>query len=131
SGSAVPNAARIVPVAVWLTLRRAPTHSTPFTKNLQDRQMRTAEPKNWNRVSVICVSSGLGYGPMTSVSSPSLWTDADANGLAKPRTTACRSRHAEDGKCVGANPSPIEGGYSPMTGAQVGGGRSGFKTHAA
>jgi len=37
SGSAVPNAARIVPVAVWLTLSRAPTHSTPFTKNLQDR----------------------------------------------------------------------------------------------
>jgi len=37
SGSAVPNAARIVPVAVWLTLSRAPTHSTPFTKNLQER----------------------------------------------------------------------------------------------
>jgi hypothetical protein len=42
-----------------------------------------------------------------------IWTDADANGLAKPRMTACRSRHAEDGKYVGANPSPIEGGYSP------------------
>jgi hypothetical protein len=47
---------------------------------------------------------------------PSLWTDADASGLAKPRMPACRSRHAEDGKYVGANPSLIEGGYSPMTG---------------
>jgi putative Mg2+ transporter-C (MgtC) family protein len=62
---------------------------------------------------------------------PSLWTDADANGLAKPRMTACRSRHAEGGKYVGANPSLIEGGYSPMTGPEVSRGRSGFKTRAA
>jgi len=68
---------------------------------------------------------------MTSVSPPSPWTDTDTNGLAKLRMTACRSRHAEDGKYVGANPSLIEGGYSPMTGPQVSPRRSGFKTHAA
>ncbi len=37
SGSAVPKAARIVPVAVWLNLSFCPTHSTPFTKNSQAR----------------------------------------------------------------------------------------------
>ena len=68
---------------------------------------------------------------MTSVSPPSPWTDTDTNGLAKPRMTACRSRHAEDGKYVGANPSLIEGGYPPMTGPQVSPRGSGFKTHAA
>jgi len=68
---------------------------------------------------------------MTSVSPPSPWTDTDTNGLAKLRMTACRSRHAEDGKYVGANPSLIEGGYSPMTGPQVSPRGSGFKTHAA
>jgi hypothetical protein len=68
---------------------------------------------------------------MTSPSPPSLWTDADATGLAKPRITACRSRHAEDGKRVGAKPSPIEGGYSPMTGPEVSRARLGFKIHAA
>jgi hypothetical protein len=47
---------------------------------------------------------------------PSLWTDADANGLAKPRMTAADRAMPRNGKCVGANPSPIEGGYSPMTG---------------
>src|SRR5947209_1794330 len=81
--------------------------------------MRTAEPRNRKRVSAICLSTGLSYGPMTSASPPSLWTDADANGLAKLRTTACRSHHAGNGKCVGANPSPIEGGYSPMTGLKI------------
>jgi hypothetical protein len=45
--------------------------------------------------------------------------------------TACRSRHAEDGKHVGANPSLNEGGYSPMTGPEVGPGRLCFKTRAA
>jgi hypothetical protein len=92
-----------------------------------------------------CQVTGLrGWGPAASlsvirpntfralwISPPSLWTDTDANGLAKPRTTACRSRHAEDGKHVGANPSPNEGGYSPMTGPEVSRGRLGFKPHAA
>src|SRR6266404_6082602 len=84
--------------------------------------MRAAEPRNRVRVSAKWVSAGLGYGPMTSASPPSLWTDTDANGLAKPRMTACRSRHAEDGKHVGANPSPNEGGYSPMTDPKISGG---------
>src|SRR5258708_3510217 len=43
SGSAVPKAARTVPVAVWLTFSLRPTHSTPFTKNSQARYMTAAE----------------------------------------------------------------------------------------
>ena len=37
SGKAVPNAARIVPVAFWPTEIFRPTHSTPFTKYSQAR----------------------------------------------------------------------------------------------
>ena len=37
SGKAVPNAARIVPVAFWPTDIFRPIHSTPFTKYSQAR----------------------------------------------------------------------------------------------
>ncbi len=37
SGSAVPTAARMVPVACWPTAILRPTHSTPFTKYSQAR----------------------------------------------------------------------------------------------
>ncbi len=37
SGRAVPNAARIVPVAFWPTSKRWPIHSTPFTNSSQAR----------------------------------------------------------------------------------------------
>ncbi|OKI43424.1 hypothetical protein A6A29_08855 [Streptomyces sp. TSRI0281] len=42
SGSAVPNAARIVPTAIFAIWRRRPNHSTALTNHSHERWIATA-----------------------------------------------------------------------------------------